>query len=60
MKIVVDEEAKQHLHELCDLCFRTTGMSNLGAVTKLLNAIEVEDVKVAKKESKKPTKPKKS
>jgi len=43
MKIVVDQEGKQVLQQLCDIALRAGGLQNLQPINALLNLMQVEN-----------------
>lgn len=43
MKIIVDEQGKQMLQQMCDVALKAGGLQNMQAVLSVLNSIKLEE-----------------
>jgi len=53
MKIAVDTEGQNVIHQLCDIALKQGGVQNLAAVTMILNSIQLLHKEEPKKSTKK-------
>lgn len=56
MKIKVDKQGNEAIHQLCDIALKTSGIQSIQGVTQILHSIEVEPDPKEEDEKKKQTK----